>query len=203
MAQLPRKNLPADARRAVTIEAVIALAATQNPSEITTAAIAEHMHLTQGALFRHFPTKDALWQSVMAWVAERLLARVDRAAQGIESPMAALRAMFMSHIDFVVEHPGVPRMLFGELQRAESTPAKRMAHILIQSYSERLRALIVRGKLVGEIASEVNEQAAAVLFIGTIQGLVMQSMLSGGIGRLRADAPDVFALYERGMRSLS
>lgn len=203
MAQLPRKNLPADARRAVTIEAVIALAATQNPSEITTAAIAEHMHLTQGALFRHFPTKDALWQSVMAWVAERLLARVDRAAQGIESPMAALRAMFMSHIDFVVEHPGVPRMLFGELQRAESTPAKRMAHTLIQSYSERLRALIVRGKLVGEIASEVNEQAAAVLFIGTIQGLVMQSMLSGGIGRLRADAPDVFALYERGMRSLS
>lgn len=203
MAQLPRKNLPADVRRAVTIEAVIALAATQNPSEITTAAIAEHMHLTQGALFRHFPTKDALWQSVMAWVAERLLARVDRAAQGIESPMAALRAMFMSHIDFVVEHPGVPRMLFGELQRAESTPAKRMAHTLIQSYSERLRALIVRGKLVGEIASEVNEQAAAVLFIGTIQGLVMQSMLSGGIGRLRADAPDVFALYERGMRSLS
>lgn len=203
MAQLPRKNLPADARRAVTIEAVIALAATQNPSEITTAAIAEHMHLTQGALFRHFPTKDALWQSVMAWVAERLLARVDRAAQGIESPMAALRAMFMSHIDFVVEHPGVPRMLFGELQRAESTPAKRMAHTLIQSYSERLRALIVRGKLVGEIASEVNEQAAAVLFIGTIQGLVMQSMLSGGIGRLRADAPDVFALYERGMRSQS
>lgn len=203
MAQLPRKNLPADARRAVTIEAVIALAATQNPSEITTAAIAEHMHLTQGALFRHFPTKDALWQSVMAWVAERLLARVDRAAQGIESPMAALRAMFMSHIDFVVEHPGVPRMLFGELQRAESTPAKRMAHTLIQSYSERLRALIVRGKLVGEIASEVNEQAAAVLFIGTIQGLVMQSMLSGGIGRLRADALDVFALYERGMRSLS
>ena len=203
MAQLPRKNLPADARRAVTIEAVIALAATQNPSEITTAAIAEHMHLTQGALFRHFPTKDALWQSVMAWVAERLLARVDRAAQGIESPMAALRAMFMSHIDFVVEHPGVPRMLFGELQRAESTPAKRMAHTLIQSYSERLRALIVRGKLVGEIASEVNEQAAAVLFIGTIQGLVMQSMLSGGIGRLRADALDVFALYERGMRSQS
>ena len=203
MAQLSRKNLPADVRRAVTIEAVIALAATQNPSEITTAAIAEHMHLTQGALFRHFPTKDALWQSVMAWVAERLLARVDRAAQGIESPMAALRAMFMSHIDFVVEHPGVPRMLFGELQRAESTPAKLMAHTLIQSYSERLRALIVRGKLVGEIASEVNEQAAAVLFIGTIQGLVMQSMLSGGIGRLRADALDVFALYERGMRSLS
>ena len=64
-----QKNLPAKERRNVTIEAVIELAATTNPSEITTAAIAKHMHLTQGALFRHFPNKDAIWQAVMKWVA--------------------------------------------------------------------------------------------------------------------------------------
>ena len=61
----PPKNLPADERRAVTVGAVVALAATQNPSEITTSAIAQHMHLTQGALFRHFPNKDAILQAVM------------------------------------------------------------------------------------------------------------------------------------------
>jgi TetR/AcrR family transcriptional regulator len=68
------KHLPADERRAVTVEAVVELAGSVNPSEITTAAIAKHMNLTQGALFRHFPTKDAIWQAVMEWVAERLLA---------------------------------------------------------------------------------------------------------------------------------
>ena len=41
------KYLPADKRRAATVEAVIQLAATQNPSDITTAAIAGHMHLTR------------------------------------------------------------------------------------------------------------------------------------------------------------
>ena len=51
------RSLSADDRRTVTIEAVIALAGSQNPSEITTAAIAKHMNLTQGALFRHFPTR--------------------------------------------------------------------------------------------------------------------------------------------------
>ena len=59
------KHLPADERRAVTVEAVIALAAEQNPGEITTAAIAKRMGLTQGALFRHFPSKDAILQAVM------------------------------------------------------------------------------------------------------------------------------------------
>ena len=195
------KHLPADERRAVTIGAVVELAGLVNPSEITTAAIAKHMNVTQGALFRHFPSKDAIWRAVMEWMAERLLGRIDRAAQGIDSPVAALRAMFMSHVEFVIEHPGVPRMMFGELQRAEASPAKDMARTLIRRYGDRLRALLERGKAGGEIAPEVDVEAAATLFIGTIQGLVMQSMLSGDIGRMRAEAPGVFAIYQRGIAS--
>lgn len=198
---VPRKNLPADERRAVTIEAVIALAGTQNPSDITTAAIAKHMNLTQGALFRHFPTKDALWQSVMEWVAVRLLARLDAAAQGITSPLGAMHAMFMGHIAFVLEHPGVPRMLFGQLQTTESTAAKRMAQTLLQGYAERLRTRIDAGKALGEISPEIQTQAAAALFIGTIQGLVMQSLLSNDLQHLRNEAAAVYAIYERGLRT--
>lgn len=111
-----------------------------------------------------------------------------------------MKAMFMSHIDFVVEHPGVPRMMFGQLQNTESTPAKRMAQTLIQRYAERIRTRIEQGKATGEITLEVDTQAAATLFIGTIQGLVMQSLLSGDLQRMRADAPGVFAIYQRGMR---
>ncbi len=46
----------------------------------------------------------------MEWVAERLLDRIDRSAQGIESPLAALEAIFMTHVEFVAEHSGVPRV---------------------------------------------------------------------------------------------
>lgn len=101
----PSKHLPADERRIVTVETVVALAAEQNPSDITTAAIARKMNLTQGALFRHFPSKDAIWQAVMEWVAERLMARVDQAAESVSSPLKALEAVFMTHIEFVAAHP--------------------------------------------------------------------------------------------------
>lgn len=193
------KHLPAHERRAVTVEAVVELAGSQNPSEITTSAIAKHMNVTQGALFRHFPTKDAIWQAVMEWVAEHLLARMDRATLGIESPLAAMQAMFMSHVEFVAEHPGVPRMIFGELQRAESTPAKRMVQTLIQRYGERLYGLIEKGKGCGELSATLDTEAAATLFIGTIQGLVMQSLLAGDVERIRPEAPRVFAIYQRGI----
>lgn len=196
-----RKHLPSDERRAVTVEAVVELAASQNPGEITTGAIAEHMRVTQGALFRHFPSKEAIWQAVMEWVADRLLARIDRAAEGAETALAAMEAMFMSHVAFVVEHPGVPRMMFGELQRAGETPAKRTAQTLLQRYAERLHRLIDEGKAAGELSPTLDKRAAATLFIGTIQGLVMQSLIAGDVQRMPRDARRVFAIYRRGIAS--
>ncbi|HMU21498.1 MAG TPA: TetR family transcriptional regulator, partial [Sphingorhabdus sp.] len=98
-------------RRAVTVEAVIALAAKTNPADITTAQIAAHMGVSQGALFRHFADKQAVWTAVMDWTADTLLARFD-AVTGA-TPVDRLRAIFTTHIAFVVEHVGVPRILFG------------------------------------------------------------------------------------------
>ena len=193
------KHLPANERRAATVEAVVDLAAEQNPSDITTTAIAQKMGLTQGALFRHFPTKDAILEAVMSWVTDRLLARVDKAAEGAASPKAALEAVFMTHIDFVSDHPGVPRMLFGELQRPGETLPKRMAQTLIRHYGERLRGLLEAGKARGELRADLDPDAAITLFIGTIQGLVMQSMLAGDVTHIRRDAPGVFAIYLRGI----
>jgi len=194
------KHLPAEERRAVTVEAVIALAAAKNPNDITTADIARQMNLTQGSLFRHFRTKDAIWQQVMQWVAERLLARIDSAAHNAASPLLALRAMFMTHVEFVIAHPGVPRMMFGQLQNDNATPAKSMAQTLVRRYAERIAAHIEQGKASTEISSDVDTRAAAMLFVGMVQGLVMQSLLSGDIARMRRDAPGVFAIFERGLR---
>lgn len=195
------KYLPADQRRAVTVASVMELAASQNPSEITTAAIAKHMNVTQGALFRHFPNKEAIWQSVMEWVAERLLTRIERAASGAASPLAALEAIYLTHIAFVSEHPGVPRMIFGELQRADDTAAKRMVQTLIRRYSERLRALIEDGKANGELDPQLDAAAASTLFIGSIQGLIVQALLLGDTKQMRASAAATFAIYRRGITS--
>lgn len=197
----PRPKLPSDERRAVTVEAVVELAARQNPSEITTSAIATHMGVTQGALFKHFPTKDSILQAVMDWVAERLLSRIDKAADSASSPVGAIEAMFIAHVDFVVDHPGVPRMLFGELQRAEPTAPKLIVQTLIKRYGERLQRRLEDGKAAGQLSATLDIEAAATLFIGTIQGLVMQSLLAGDVERMRHDAPRVFAIYLRGIGS--
>lgn len=193
------KNLPAAERRAATVDAVLSLAAEQNPSDISTTAIAQRMGLTQGALFRHFPSKDAILEAVMAWVADKLLARIDAAAQAAPSPLAALEAVFMAHISFVVEHPGVPRMLFGELQRQGETLPKKMIRTLVQRYQEQLRDLLEAAQAQGQVRANLNCTAASISFIGSIQGLVMQSLIAADPEGMRRDAPGVFAIYRQGI----
>lgn len=195
------KYLPAQQRRFVTVKAVVELAAEQNPTDITTAAIAKRMGLTQGALFRHFTNKSEILEEVMTWVTTRLLGKLDKAMLGAASPLAALEAMFMAHVDFVVKHPGVPRLLFGELQRAEKTASKDLVQRLITRYQERLHRLIEKGKAVRELDTGLDTEAAAILFIGTIQGLIMQSLLADNVARIRDYAPRAFTIYRRGIRS--
>ena len=192
---MTRENLSSEDRRAATVGAVIALAADHDPGEISTTAIAKHMGVTQGALFKHFPTKDAILEAVMTWVADRLLARVDSAASAMPTASQALEAMFLAHTSFVTEHPGVPRMMFGELQRAGSTAPKRMAATMLRQYAERLRLQLERGRASGEFAPQLDMEAAATLFVGTIQGLVMQALIAGDVQRISRDAPRVFAIY--------
>jgi AcrR family transcriptional regulator len=182
------------------VQAVLGLAAERNPSEITTSAIAERMHITQGALFRHFATKDAIWQAVIVWVTRRMLARVDEAARTTKPPLETLENLFMTQIESHVRYAGAPRIVFGELQRAGDTRAKRMVRTFMGRYIERLQALIEQGKARGEVAPAVDSKAAATLFVGMIQGLVVQSLVSGKPGIVRTKAPDIFAIYFRGIR---
>ncbi|MEJ6001171.1 TetR/AcrR family transcriptional regulator [Paucibacter soli] len=191
--------LPAEERRELTVETVIELAAEQNPNDITTAAIAARMGVTQGALFRHFSSKDAILQAVVGWVSERLLARVDEALAAAHGPAAALEAVFMVHIAFVSKHPGAPRLLFGELQRQGDSTARRMVQTLMQGYRARLMRVLADGQLRGAFDPDLDQEAAATLFIGCIQGLVMQSLMSGRVADLRKQAQRVFPLYLRGL----
>src|SRR3546814_4306274 len=71
---------------------------------------------------------------------------------------------------------------------------------LIHQYGERLRRLLEAGKAQGELDAQLDVDAAAVLFIGTIQGLVMQSLIAGDVAGIRRDAPRAFAIYLRGIK---
>ena len=188
-------------RQAGLVAAALALAAQRSPADVTTADLAQAVGITQGAVFRHFESKAAIWLAVMDAVHDDLLARLRAAAAATAQaqPLAALRAVFMAHVDFVVEQPGVPRVIFQELQHPEDTPLKARVRRLMQDYRSLITGLLQQAQAARQLAPGTDLQAAAVLFIGSVQGLVMQSLLSGQVGAIRPLAPAVFDLFQQAM----
>lgn len=196
-----RQHLPAEVRRERTVETVVALCGEEDPATLTTGRIAQRMGVTQGALFRHFPNKEAIWESVVAWVAERVMVRVGAAGEGVEDPLDALEAMFLAHVAFIAEHPGVPRLLMGQLQRPRPTGASRMVKSLLASYRQRLTGRLEEGRRCGQLRPGLDLDAAAAQFIGCIQGLVVQALIDGDVAGIVDRAPAAFDLYRHGIRA--
>lgn len=189
-------------RQASLVEAALQLAAHRNPADITTGDLAQAVGITQGAVFRHFASKEMIWLAALDWAAEHLITRLHNAADDAAvqaNPLAALQAVFKAHVDFVVAHPGVPRVVFQELQYAQDTPLKASVRQLMAKYRAVVMGVLQRAQAQQLLAPGTDLPLAALLFMGSIQGLVMQSMISGQVHAIAQHAPGVFAIYLRGI----
>ncbi len=196
-------RLSTEERQAEIVAAAVRLARDCSPALITTGEIAQAVGVTQGAVFKHFATKDAIWQAVMRWVREALLHRLQAAADQAATPLDALGIMFRTHVEFVIAHPGVPRLIFHELQQPADSSAKLEVRSLLQGYRRLLLGVLEQAVERRQVDGDLDPQAAATSFIGLIQGLVMQAMLAGRPGTMRQPSEQVLALYLRGIARVS
>jgi len=196
-----RPYLSADLRRAETVATVIELAATHDPAVMTTGQIAVAMGVSQGALFRHFPDKMAIWTAVLEWTCGELNHRFDLLPDN--RPLARLEAMLAAHVDFVIEQPGVPRILFGELQRAGDTPTKAIARQLMAGYRARVARELHAAREAGDIAGDADVEAATVLFLAMVQGMVMQGLAIDDFSAMPILARRLFSLFRQSLGASS
>jgi TetR/AcrR family transcriptional regulator len=196
-------RLPTEERQAEIVTAALRLARDSSPSLITTTDIASAVGLTQGAVFKHFPTKEAIWVAAVQWVRGELMQSLSVAAAATSTPLDALSAMFRAHVDFVVAHPGVPRLIFNELQQPADSATKQEVRGMLQGYRKLLLNTLERAVKQGLVVADLDREAAATTFVGLIQGLVMQAMLVGHPTAMRPQADRVFALYLRSLGEAS
>ena len=119
-----RRKIPSTA-------ALIAFESAARHQSFTKAA--QELSLTQGAVFKHFPTKDAIWLAAMQWVRERMLLKLHEAARAEATALEGLEAVFRAHVAFVIAHPGVPRVIFHELQQPTDVAVDGQGWIAVQS----------------------------------------------------------------------
>lgn len=190
MKEPPRRRRSTEQRQDEIVRAAVELAAEQGMDNVTTHDIADAVGLTQGAIFRHFPTKETIWIAVVHWVRERLLSAVDRAIAQASDPLDALQRVFAAHIAFAEKNPAMPRLLM-----ATSPQLKRLMQELLAGYEAKLEDLLVAAKAAALVRPDLDERGAASLMIALVQGLVLRVLVVGPRKSLSAEGGRLLPLY--------
>src|SRR5258708_23198535 len=81
----PAEQFPVDSRKQQIVETVLQLVATHGTEAVSAQLVADAIGVTQPAVFRHFPTKEAIWLAVMDSLEQRL-ATIHSATQHEHQP---------------------------------------------------------------------------------------------------------------------
>ncbi len=173
------------------VEVVLALAAERGVEAITTALIAERMGLTQGAVFRHFPNKEAIWSAVLDWLKLRLGALFER----VEArPVDELERIFLGYMAFIHAYPAMPRLVFSDTFHHAYPALHTQVRDMVAGCEVHFRSLIEEATTEGE-AIPGRSAAAATLLLASIQGLAFQSAILNLVDDPRLRGPQLFALW--------
>ncbi|MDE4134544.1 helix-turn-helix domain containing protein [Phaeobacter sp. QD34_3] len=91
------------------------------------ANIADELGLTKQTLLHHFGSKDALYERVLAGVADRMMIVLMEAQEAGDTPEARLEAAFATYLDQALAQAADSRLILRELldDRQEDSPAER------------------------------------------------------------------------------
>ncbi len=137
------------------LDLALGIARESGLSGLTVRRLAERAGFSEAALYRHFPSKEALLLALMARIEERFLSVIEAIARDAGRPAAErLRQVVRTHVRAVVEIDGLPVLLVAEAAASE--------HVALRARLQRTlgRYLGVLEGLVGALEPEPTRPSA-------------------------------------------
>lgn len=188
---------PAELRKAEIVATVLNLADRIGPDRVTTGAVASTIGVTQAALFRHFPTKAALWQAVAEHVAEGLAAAWDDALSHDDGPLVRLRALIGAQFAQIAATPALPMLLFSRELNVTNAELRATFRGRLMAFHSLLAREVCAGQKAGLLRDDVAAADTAVLLTSLVQGVAIRWALGARDFDLRDEGLRLFDVQSR------
>ncbi len=154
-------------RRVDIADAALRLIATQGIASLTVAALAKELGLTGGALYRHFPSSNAILDAV----AERAVELLDASLPDPSlPPMAWLEQFVDSRTRAVSGHKGLASLIISD-QLAKALPETAFDHLrgaVRRTFVQVERALL-SAQTQGQIRQDLSARELTPVVMGIVQ----------------------------------
>ena len=165
-------------RRSDILSATLDIAFKVGPTRVTTGMIADNLHLTQPAIYKHFSSKDEIWAAVAKYLSQKINDNVTRNQSETAAPDKQLRLLAMDHLELVRDNPALPEIML--MRDAKGSHA--IVQASIQSSIGSLRAALVANAAEavkqGLFRSDIDVNDIATLIFGIIQSLVLRMLVT-------------------------
>ena len=179
----------AENRKAEIVAVTLRLADELGPDRLTTQAIADAVGFTQPAIFRHFPTKQALWQGVAELIDETMTEAWQAVLSGNPAPQDRLVALIQIQLRHIEENPAIPAILHSRELQAENVELRQRFNSLMMRFQGLLRAELTRARDDGVIRIDLLPEDGAILLISLVQGMAIRwSLGNRGFSLVREGA---------------
>lgn len=161
-------------RREEIVEAALALIAGGGPGALTTGAIAQQIGVSQAALFRHYPTKNAILMACVEWIGDRVRPAMLAAAVLPGPPEQRLRRIVGTMLSIARAIPAMPTTMFSRELLAEFPELRETLRERRRGLHAILEALLKEGVADGTFAPELDGVTAAWLVMGMVYSLLFR-----------------------------
>lgn len=145
---------------------------------LTTRKIAEKVGFTEAALFRHYPTKQALLLALMDRLEGLLVEPIARiAADDTGSVVERLERMVRHHTTVVRQFNSLPILLLAEASASGDKALVDRMRAIFERYLSILEEVASAGQARGEIIAAIQPDCIAMLLLGAPAGLAIRHRL--------------------------
>ncbi|MBL8009240.1 MAG: TetR/AcrR family transcriptional regulator [Flavobacteriales bacterium] len=161
------------------IEAAGQLVTEAGFAALTTKRLAERMHFTEAALYRHFASKEEILVTMLHHLAANIDERLAALAETHPDPKERVRAMFDSQFTYFQKNPQYLMAIFatGVLEASHGIDAG-IERIMVVKRRHLLNA-IKEGQRSGVFTSDHSAETLSHIIMGTFRLHMLQWRMSG------------------------
>jgi len=182
-------------RKRQIVDAARNLIIRKGSEHVTIREMAKAIGLTEGALYRHFKSKNDILSFLVNDIEETLLTDVDAARLENLPPLQTLENILKKHLSKVEQRRGMSFQVIAEIISLGDKKLNKKVLDTIKNYTQHIEELIDEGKQRGDIREDINSASAAVLYFSAIQGLVNIWALGNYSSNLQEQFQPVWQLF--------
>ncbi|KGB05840.1 HTH-type protein slmA [Enterobacteriaceae bacterium ATCC 29904] len=154
------------------------LESSDGSQRITTAKLAASVGVSEAALYRHFPSKTRMFDSLIEFIEDSLITRINLILKDEKDTSARLRLIVLLILGFGERNPGLTRILTGHALMFEQDRLQGRINQLFERIEAQLRQVLREKRMREGEGYTIDETLLASQVLAFCEGMLSRFVRS-------------------------